>query len=239
MLRRLAAVAAALVVIALPSAASAGTAPDPMAGAPAVGDCFDITLEQGNGKSLPGEDPVGCAGDHTAVVAAVGKLPARLDWDSPDRQLGRATGKVCSDGFHDLIGNNPLKWYRSQYALWQFNPTKAQRNDGARWFDCMVSIQGTRGLNELPEKLPKLSNNLPDEVARCVTRSYGYTTCAENHRWRSTYSFYARGKATDRNVDAAANRVCPSHVKGTGWLRSSWDVTGKRFIVGCYSKTRS
>jgi hypothetical protein len=72
-----------------------------------------------------------------------------------------------------------------------------------------------------------------------VTRSYGYTTCAEHHRWRSTYSFYARGKATDRNVDAAANRVCPSHVKGTGWLRSSWDVTGKRFVVGCYSRTRS
>jgi hypothetical protein len=245
MLRRLAAAAAVLVASTLLPAvltaggASAGTEPDPMADAPSVGDCFDFTLTQGYGRSLRDEDPVDCAQGHRAVVAAVGKLPARLDWDSPERQLSKAQGTICSDGYDDLIGSNHLlRWYRSQYVPWRFDPTSAQRAHGARWFDCMISVQGARGLVDLPATLPRVTTNLPDSVARCVTSKSAYTTCAQTHAWRSSYAFYASGKATDRNVDAAANRVCPHHVTSRTWLRSAWDIVGKRYVVGCYSKTR-
>ncbi|MBZ5738315.1 septum formation family protein [Nocardioides mangrovi] len=238
MLGRLVLIGAALAALTLPTTAYAGETADPMAGAPAVGDCFDITYAQGMKTSLHGEDPVDCAGDHTAVVAAVGKLPGRLDWDSPKAKIYRATGKVCASAFHDLTGNDTLLWQRSQYAYWQFWPTKSQQADGARWFDCMVSIKGARDLNALPDTLPHLSRHMPDSVARCVTRTNGYTTCAEAHRWRATFSFYAHGKATRKHLNAAANRRCPAHVSGPGWLTSAYDVAGKRFVVVCYDKTR-
>jgi hypothetical protein len=238
MLRRLAAVAATLAVIALPSAASAGTEPDPMAGAPAVGDCFDITLAQAMKDSLA-KDPVRCAEDHTAVVTTVDELPSRLDWNSSQATIGRVVGKACNAAFDERFHYDTLRFYRSQYQTWAFLPTTAQRDAGARWFDCMVSVRDDRGLIDLPRSLPKLTAKLPDVVARCVTAKYKYTNCADAHAWRSSYAFYATGKATDRNVDAAANRVCPRHVTSHRWLRSAWDVPGKRFVVGCYSKTRS
>ena len=243
MLRRLVAVAAALAATALLPAtlsapATAGTAADPMAGAPAVGDCFDITLAQA-GKFANPEDPVKCSNDHTSVVMRVGELPSRLDWDSPKDELTKLASRVCLDAFDDKFGYDTLRYYRSQYQWFWFAPTTAERDAGARWFDCEISIRDDRGLIDLPRTLPRLTKKLPNVVARCVTSKYAFTNCADTHEWRSSYAFYATGRATERNINAAANRVCPRHVTTPRrWLRSAWDVPGKRFIVGCYSHTR-
>ena len=74
-------------------------------------------------------------------------------------------------------------------------------------------------------------------MATCSTKAMEYTTCADKHAWRALYSFYATGKATKRNTDAAAARTCPRHVTSRKWLRSSYQLTAKRFVVVCYSKT--
>lgn len=238
MLRRTAALVAVLVVIALPGTASAE--PDPMAGAPAVGDCFDITRDQGYDVALKDEEPVDCAGDHTAVVAAVGKLPARLDWDSPAKAIGDAELKVCNPGWDDLIGANETNgtlFHRSMYALWLFQPTRAQKNDGARWFDCMVTIENSRGLADLPQTLPRLRRHLPDFVDRCATRKRQYTTCDRAHAWRETYSYEASGTLTQEHVDAAAHQHCPGHVTSRRWLYGTWDAPGRHFVGVCLSKT--
>ena len=238
MLRRLAAVAAILAATALLPTAQATAGTDPMAGAPEVGDCFDITVDQAE-KFSTSKHPVDCAQDHTAVVIAVGKLPSRLDWSSSEEAIIRAVGRVCDAAFDDRFNYDALRYYRSQYAQWWFGPTAAQQDAGARWFDCLVTIRDDRGLVDLPNKLPKLTRKLPNVVARCVTAKYAYTTCADTHAWRSSYAFYVTGKLTERSLNAAANRVCPRHVTTPRtWLRSAWDIKGKRFIVGCYSKTR-
>jgi hypothetical protein len=238
MLRRLTAVAAVLAATALLPTAPATAGTDPMAGAPTVGDCFDITMDQAE-KFATSEDPVDCAEDHTAVVIAVGELPSRLDWNSSKEAIGRAVGNVCDPAFDDRFNYDTLRYYRSQYAQWWFGPTQAQQDGGARWFDCLVTIYDDRGLIDLPGKLPRLTRKLPNVVARCVTADYKYTNCADTHAWRSSYATYIRGRATDRNVKAAAGRVCPRHVTTPRrFLYSAWDIKGKRFVLGCYSNTR-
>jgi hypothetical protein len=160
----------------------------------------------------------------TAVVMEAMTLPSRLDWDSPKKEVDTFILHRCEAAYRDLVGSNTLQLYRSLYGWFFFEPTTGQRDAGARWFDCMTTVQDARGLADLPDPLPRGSNHLPDEVARCVTATYASTPCAEKHAWRSSYAFYATGKATDRNIAAAADRVCPQHVTSRRWLRSGLDV---------------
>lgn len=239
MRRSLLAAAAALVLGVSLAHGPANAAEDPtLTGAPAVGDCFDITEAQTYPMTLPGEEPVDCAEDHTALVVGVGRLPRHLTWASPMAEVRHAMSLGCAAGYRRLIGTDDRLYYRSQYYLLQFIPTAAQRDAGARWFDCMMAIGNDTGLVDLPRTLPRLGQRIPDLVARCVTASLDYTTCADTHAWRSSFTFFARGKPTGKNIDAAADRVCPHHVTSRTWVRDAWDVSGPRFIVGCYSKDR-
>ena len=127
---------------------------------------------------------------------------------------------------------------RQQYGVVWFQPTADQVALGARWFSCHLVVWDDAGLAPLTHPLPKLGKKIPDSVATCLTRSTKYTTCADAHAWRASYSFYVTGKPTKRNADRAAARTCPRRVTSRAWLLSQHDVPGKRFVVVCYSKTK-
>lgn len=235
-------VLAAAAALALAGTASIATAADAgedssMAGAPAVRDCYDLTLKQVGGYDTPSET-VPCRSHHTAVVSAVGKLPGSVEWSDTDA-VADAVDRQCDPSYFRLLGSSNLLWYyRSAYSTWWLAPDEADRDGGARWFSCLVAVTEDTRLAALPTRLPRLTAQLPNVVAKCVTRTYHTTTCAARHAYRSTWAFYVRGTATDASVKRAADRVCPRHVATSKtWLRSSWDIDGPRFIVGCYTKT--
>jgi hypothetical protein len=210
--------------------------PDPAAPVTAVGECQNLTLAQTEEDSLP-VAAVDCATTHTALTVAVATLPDAVTWDSAATTIGKAVYQACTPAVADLVGANPLLDIRSQYTWVWYAPTAEQKAAGARWISCHLVVREDNRLGPLPNPAPRLSKKMPNSIATCVTGKYAYTTCADTHAWRSSYAFYVTGKATTRNVDKAANRVCPKHVTSRKWLRSDWDVPGKRFIVACYSKT--
>ena len=222
----------------LASPAGADVEPDPAAGSPAAGACYDLTVAQVEGFDTP-EPTVDCAEDHTVVVSGVGMLPDGVGWGQ-DRRVGEAVAAQCPPTWWELLGSKDARqWYRSAYQTWWLAPSEEDRDAGARWFSCLVTVLTGQGLVDLPDRLPKLSReNLPDSVARCVTSQYKTTVCSQAHAWRSSHAFYASGTYTDRHVKAAARRVCPRHVESERYLYSSRDLAGDRFLVGCYTKTR-
>lgn len=234
---------AAAVVLLLVGGVLAALAPAPAVagdagyyGSPPTGSCFDLTLRQAHAASTR-EAPVDCTRHHTLVVTAVALLPEELDWSSPRSEIVKAVLTVCPPAQASVIGRNKLQLYRSQYLWYFFTPTNAQKRVGARWFDCLTGVAEDTKLTSLPLNLTPLSNHLPDDVARCVTGDLHSTTCADTHVWRSSWAFYARGRVTEAAVRRAANRTCPAHVTSRRFLFSYEDVPGRRYIVGCYSKT--
>lgn len=237
---RILGVLAALLLVAGPLGTGSATADDvdpAMAGAPIVGTCYDPTMKETGGQSVPRE-AVDCTTTHTTEVIAVGTLPARLTWNSARGDIDAAVGDVCSPTMDRITGSNPLRQVRAQYSWVWFQPTAEEAVAGARWFSCHAMIFEDSRLAPLPHPLPKLGKKIDDSVASCLTSRREYTTCADQHAWRASYSFYATGKLTTKNLDRAAARTCPRHVTSRAWLRDAWDVRGKRFIVACYSKTK-
>ncbi|MCB0894425.1 MAG: hypothetical protein H6529_11940 [Nocardioides sp.] len=241
-MRTVRAVAAAVVLVLVGGVLALVASPPAVAGdagyygSPPAGSCFDLTLRQTRAPSTR-EAPVDCSRHHTLLVTAVALLPEELDWSSPRSEIIKAVMTICPPAQGQVIGRNRLQLYRSQYLWYFFTPTNAQKSVGARWFDCMTGVAEDTKLTNLPLNLTPLSNHMPDDIARCVTGDLHSTTCADTHVWRSSWAFYARGRPTKSAVKRAANRTCPAHVTSRGFLYSWMDVPGRRYIVGCYSKT--
>ena len=206
-------------------------------GAPEVRTCYDITLKQGGAESLT-EDPVDCRADHTGVVIRVAQLPSDVDWSSPEDDIASAANDACRASFGTWVGRRPVDVYRSQYSYLWFMPDAAQREDGARWISCVLTVREDTALGDLPFRLPEASAKLPDSVAKCATAKYEYTTCADAHVWRATHTFTVRGRPTERSVGAASQRICPRHVTSRSYLRTFWDSPGNGYVLACYTKTR-
>ena len=224
-------------LLAAGTAVATVAAPTPSTPTAAVGDCHALTFDDINGRSNP-RAKVDCATAHTALTIAVGTLPTGLTFDGDEDRLDAAVSATCGNALARTIGTNLLLFARSQYTWVWFQPTDEQIAAGARWYSCHLVVLEDSRLGALPHPAPKLRGKLPDAVAQCTTGALEDTTCADRHAYRATYSFYATGKATKRNVEKAAGRKCPKHVTGKKWLYSSWDVAGKRYIVICSTKTR-
>lgn len=213
---RAAALAAALFSMLL--VAPAGAEPGQrIAATPAVGECHAFTLEEGLKASDP--DPaVPCTEAHTSYTFKVLQL-TDPDWD--DRAaLDRLTARRCVPAEIDQLGARMKSIRRSAFKLFWFRPTKAQRDAGASWIRCDLTLLGGRKLVKLPgEDDPKLGSlPLPDSVARCRTgKNLGYvvTVCSRNHSFRATLALKLRETKYpgNRAARAEALRKCRAHLE--------------------------
>ncbi len=144
---------------------------DPMAGAPAVGTCYQLTYDELMAVATPAE-PVDCGTRHTAQVLDVLTLPDGLDWDSSPARLDRLTQKACSPAHSEVVKDDPRVHARTLVQFSYFYPDAAEQEAGARWFRCDVSLRTGDTLLRLPEELPRVRRAaaIDDTVGRCVTR---------------------------------------------------------------------
>lgn len=228
------------------SASAGDTEPDPLAGAPAVGDCYDLTIRQAYGHSSP-EQPVSCAGRHTMVVTAVGTIPSSIDWATFDwdkkfpAALSRALDDVCDPAVRKLLGTDTARAL-TLYEDYFFSPAAADVEAGARWFSCEVAVQASTKLLPFPKGQPaKVGASTPDSVRRCAKNAKGsFTTvpCSQPHQWRSTFAKLVHRKLTENTMRAAAKKTCPRRVSSERWLYFANYVSTSSFVIGCTSETR-
>ena len=218
------------------SSAFAGVQPDPMAGAPAKGECHDVTIKGAYADSLT-EAPVACSADHTLVTSAVVEVPAGVDMSDVDAV---AASSGCNGRTQDLIGRDPLKRALTLYATFLFLPTAAQQDAGARWVSCHVAVWDAKGLNDLPTTLPRLARKPAARVARClVGKALSSTTCAERHTHRAVHTFFVRASGTDKAISRKVARKASTCADKAGrsslysWHRHS----DTKVIVTCFRRT--
>jgi hypothetical protein len=242
----LALLAPALIVPALlvPGAARAADepAPDPMAGAPAVGDCADITLKGAYKRSVPNAAKISCDKRHTTEVVAVGLLPDDVSYDD-DEALWDAVEETCTPAWQAYWGKDRLMQMRSLYVGYWFVPLAQQQEKGARWFRCDLTRQGDDALLEqqgtFTAKVTK--KKVPASVGRCATEKTWVTVpCDKKHGWRHTGAF-----ATDtmpKNADKRAAELrrlaikkCPGLTSTDEWLYASRSIGDWRYVVVCLS----
>ena len=243
-LRALGVVAVLSVICGLIAAGSAVAAdPDPMAGAPEVGACYDLTVKQAYAFSSP-EAPVDCGSRHTVAVSAVGQLPDSLDWASVDRTqlpaaLVKAVNSTCDPAIAALVGS-PTRRALSLYTNFWFAPSDADIAAGARWFSCEVALAESHSLRPLASGQPgKLGRPVAKKVARCGDSKGNYVVCTKRHQWRTTYATKVTAKPTDRQILRAAVRICPRHVSSRAWRYGSPIRNGRTsFVLICMSQTR-
>lgn len=223
----------------LPAGAqSTAAAGDPMAGAPAVGECRTYSADDRMGwkEDSPAVD---CAGPHTALVVKVEIAPSKYDLSGkPNTQLNAFAYKTCIPAWRNAVGANHVQSHLAVYTYSWFTPTKAQLELGARWIRCDVNAYDGQGLGNLPRTTPFVDGNI-DKVDRKCLNTKGYiTSCANPHRWisRGLITVPKGSYSTDRQ-DTVARQRCQSTLKRSDrrylWIRiseSAWK-RGERHIV--------
>ncbi|WP_028644014.1 septum formation family protein [Nocardioides sp. URHA0020] len=233
-------------LLSLGSAAAEDTPADPLAGAPAVRACYDLTYKQAYAHDT-NEATVPCGHRHTMVVTAVGKAPASIDWATLDwdkqlpAALVNAINRTCDPATTKLLGT-PRKRALTLYDQYWFAPSKEDVAAGAHWFSCLVALTESTRLLPIPSGQPKkIGRKIPKRIAHCARTartSYPTVACSRPHRWRAVYAKPIRGRLTDKRALAAAKRTCPRHVSSEEWLYFTTWVSTKKFIIGCSTKTR-
>jgi hypothetical protein len=234
-------------VTGLPTAYAAGRA---AAVKPSVGECRSLTIAEASAASDT-SDPIPCSTAHTARVIAVPSLPSGVGYPDLDTaaKLDRVAVKLCYPAFRAALGQNDKVRDRSAYAYLYFVPTADQRDAGARWLRCDLTLRHGGRLADLPtDAVPALSGTrLPAKVKRCLAGTNLRTTvCTATHRYRSTGAFTV---ALERYPGRAAllrigRKRCPALVSTDGDFRFTWapktlwNLVHDRTIV-CYSHTSS
>lgn len=222
--------------------AYAGTAAedDPMLGAPAVGECYDLTAKQA-WKPSTTEKTVDCSEKHTLLIGAVGEIPQPA-WDDDDARF-RAVKKIC-DPFWDKYYT--LEDPRSYMTLLQgilLYPTEAQQDAGARWVSCEIGVLAGDTLLPLTRSGPPKATRKPaDSIARCADANNQWIPCSKRHAWRSTYAFGVKAKGSDTKVrvtlEKAAGRRCGPRTSGETFLWGARPIGGNSYAIVCLERNR-
>jgi hypothetical protein len=236
---------AALVGLLAASLTSLGTpaagAADPMLGAPAVGQCFDLSREELELASYP-EAPVDCAAAHTAQTIAVAIVPDGLAFE--DRGLVRFALETCYPAQRKALGTSRLGARLTAYGLGFFGPTPEQQAAGARWLRCDLVLTHDQALLPLPAELAVVRYPFADKVSRCLAgRDFHVAVCSERHTYRATAAMkvklrkYPSTKAWRRIGAERCRRATTSRTYRFSWpSKVSWKVGDKALV--CYTKTR-
>jgi len=207
---------------------------------PDQGDCRNLSYAQFRARSNSTQ-PVNCAATHTTQTVYVGKLPKRLSWKSSRLRINDAIDSRCQRAWNDAVGRSAKLRARSAFALATFEPTKAQKSQGARWFRCDAGLLRSTSLSPLTTTAsPLLKKPVPLTQARCLTTSERVTTCDAAHQFKATHAFKLKaqrypGKA---KVKRLAKKGCRARVSTTSFRfewpnRGEW-ADGNRFVV-CFS----
>jgi hypothetical protein len=243
------AAAIALTVSVAPSQAMRATADGPGYGAPTVGACSTMTATQAAARA-DHSTRVPCSRTHTARVAGVVSLPARLSYSSGIQKLYRVIADRCRPKLNAVLGRTDRARDSTAYDLVWFLPTKAERRHGARWLSCSVVLRQGSRLAALPtNRTPMLpSGRLRDGIRRCLledTSQIITTRCSATHGWRATGSFtvarqhYPGAKVLNRKARTKCAGRVQAH-KPYRWTYSTkidWQVSGDHAVI-CYSQTR-
>jgi hypothetical protein len=243
--RTLAAVAATAATLATaPAQAGQTRAGGAMTGAPVVGTCSTMTVAQGAAHADK-STPIACSQAHTARVAGVAKLPASLDWTASDRAIFQVVAKKCGPKVDNMLGRTDSARDTTAYGSFWFEPTKAQKNAGARWVSCSIFLQHGSKLADLPNnRTPMLPRGRhKDSIARCLTKSVLNTTCSSGHAWRATGTFKvdAAKRPAVKSLNKTATRRCLPHVDRHKFYRFTYQdvdtwAAGDHTVV-CYTRT--
>jgi hypothetical protein len=227
--------ATALAVTLLSGSSAAAQEADLMSGAPQVGECHDVTLKQAYGKTLR-EEPVPCSADHTLKLVKIVHVPDGIDMSDTD-----AVNEAIPDCSPAAVGKDPLLRGLTLYSSFLFYPTKAQVKAGARWASCHVGVWDTRGLNDLPDPLPRVTKRPADSVARCANATKSqFVTCAEPHAYRARAATFVRVRGSNAAVAETMSErgpaICARRLGGRGfthWFR----VNRTKALLTCMAKT--
>lgn len=139
---------AALALTLVPAQTAHAAAGDPDYNKPTVGDCHDYDLA-GLMKPSDTSSPVDCATTHTAKVFKVFMLPDSTSWSDEDA-VSRLVTQRCSPAWREWLGWSDLTRALTAYSWAWFQPTKAERDQGARWVRCDVVLYGGNSIAPLP-----------------------------------------------------------------------------------------
>jgi hypothetical protein len=216
-------------------------------GTPKVGECRQITLKQAAAQSNTTQ-PIPCSKQHDVRTIVVKDLPAGMTWDNlTTAQIGRLSITQCYPGFRKALGQNDKVRDRTLYTYYFFEPTKAQRDQGANWIRCDLGLWHRTTLGPLPtDKVPALtSSQLPNQVARCAAgadTALKYAVCSTPHRYRAVGAFtVAKNKFPGKKALVQIGRSrCPSivghHRYFFSWMpKAYWNLVHDRTVV-CYSQ---
>lgn len=228
---------AVLAFAGLAASAPAAHAAAPLAGAPAVGTCHDATIKQAMKESLA-PAPVACSADHTLVTTGV--VPVTAEGELTDTKILDEAGAACRDHTDRRIGANVLRRALTLYSSFIFLPTAAQQEAGARWVSCHVAAWDTKGLNDLPQTLPRATRKPAASVARCANRTK-FVTCAERHTHRATVAVFVRAKGSDQAVEKKLDTRGPKICAQEAGRASSYTYrrhTPTKVVLVCLKLTR-
>jgi len=224
------------VVAILPAAA--GASGDPLAGAPAVGECRDYTAETRRGWN-DDSAPVSCDDRHTALVVKVASAPSKYDLSGkPSTQLLNFASDTCLPAWRSAVGVTHAQRHLVAYTYSWFAPTKAQLAQGARWIRCDVNIDNGEKLGRLPSRAPFVEGDIDRIDRKCLNGKRLVVSCANPHEWISRgLVTVPKGPFSIQRQDSIARRRCTSTLKRSDrrylWSRiseSSWRA-GERHIV--------
>jgi hypothetical protein len=230
--------AAALSTVGTPSS----TAADPMLGAPAVGQCFDMGREELELAAHP-EAPVDCAVPHTAQTVAVTTMPDGLAYED-DKGLLRFALETCYPAQRTALRTNALGARLTAYSIGFFGPTPEQQAAGARWLRCDLVLTHDQELLPLPDTLRLGRFPFADKVSRCLAgRDFHVAVCSEPHTYRATAAMkvklrkYPSTREWKRIGTQRCRRATTSRTYRFSWSsKDAWRAGDKALV--CYTKTR-
>ena len=217
------------------------TAADPLVGAPAVGQCFDMDSTELASAAYT-EAPVDCASTHTSTTIAVAVLPEGLAYES--RALARFALETCVPVQRKVLGTSIRGLRLTAYTLGYFGPTPEQQAAGARWLRCDLVLGSPDDLQPLPAKLDVGSYPFKKSVSRCLTgRDFHVTVCSAKHTYRATAAITIKAdrfpseKAWKRIGTQRCRTAVTSRTYRFGWpSKVAWKAGDHTLL--CYSKTR-
>lgn len=226
----------ALTLVAAGAALVPANAADPLAGAPAAGTCYDLTIAQVD-KPSASEDTVACTKQHTIWVTGSVALPDGVPADSSKQAYVNYATTTCQDLRRSSIGDDDLQYAESAYTITFFLPTQAQRADGARWVSCGVMlVKGGSNVRSARETPRPLADPMPDAIELCQDSQFRTTPCTTDHKYRVTYATTLTGKSTYANWQKAAAKTCPSKVKTNRWSWSAKRLGPNSSVLACLNK---